>query len=224
MITYSPMILALTLSNFFSITLKKVAIGPNLVAKNSEVGTRIPFKYSGPLMWKQQRVMDMEEAEGLFPFPTYECAYYVQSPSSVSHANSNHEPPSTSFLHHPTQQAISTYTLSRHSSRASNNSLALLPQNANGPDPVISDDAEKRLIVFDGNMGGGDDKEDADEQVYYQEKVEWWRYFSFGYNPSSNAWILLQISWRMMVSLGVALLVFYLATKPPKPDVSVKVI
>ncbi|KAI6668897.1 hypothetical protein NL676_003782 [Syzygium grande] len=168
--------------------------------------------------------MDMEEAEGLFPFPTYECAYYVQSPSTVSHAYSNLEPPSTSFLHHPAQRTISTYTLSRHSSRASNNSLALLPQNGNDPDPVISDNAEKRLVAFDGDMGGGgDDKEDADEQVHYQEKVEWWRYLSFGYNPSSNAWILLQISWRMMVSLGMALLVFYLATKPPNPDVSVKV-
>ncbi|KAF8010064.1 hypothetical protein BT93_J0895 [Corymbia citriodora subsp. variegata] len=169
----------------------------------------------------------MEEAEGLFPFPTYECAYYVQSPSTVSHAYSNPEPPSTSFLHHPTQQAVSTYTLSRHSSRASNNSLALLPQNTNDPDPAVSDNAEKRLIAFDGEMGGGGggggDKEDGDEQVYYQEKVEWWRYLSFGYNPTSNAWILLQISWRMMVSLGVALLVFYLATKPPKPDVSLKV-
>ncbi|XP_030516389.1 uncharacterized protein LOC115729896 [Rhodamnia argentea] len=170
--------------------------------------------------------MEMEEAEGSFPFPTYECGFYVQSPSTVSHAYySNHERLSTSFPGHPnpTQQAISSsaYTLSRHSSRASNYSSAILPQHRD--DPVVSDNAEKRLIAFNGDMGGGDDKEDDDEQVSFQEKVKWWRYLSFGYNPSSNGWILLQISWRMMVSLGVALLVFFLATKPPKPDVSVKV-
>ncbi|KAI3415000.1 uncharacterized protein J3R85_015575 [Psidium guajava] len=170
--------------------------------------------------------MEMEEAEGSFPFPTYECAYYVQSPSTVSHAFSNPERLSTSFLSHPnpTQQAIpSAYTLSRHSSRASNNSSAVLPRHGNDPNPAASDNAEKHLIAFDGDMGGGDDKEDDNEEVYFQEKVKWWRYLSFGYNPSSNGWILLQISWRMLVSLGVALLVFYLVTKPPKPEVSVKV-
>ncbi|XP_030552214.2 uncharacterized protein LOC115756529 [Rhodamnia argentea] len=169
--------------------------------------------------------MEMEEAEGSFPFPTYEGAYYVQSPSTVSHAYySNHERLSTSFLSHPnpTQQAISssTYALSRHSSRLSNDASALLPQNVNDPDPMVSDDGEKCLIGFGGDMGGHDDEE---EDVFYQEKVEWWRYLSFGLYPSSNSWILLQLSWRMMMSLGVALLVFYLATKPPNPNVSVKV-
>ncbi|KAI3984387.1 hypothetical protein MKX01_011341 [Papaver californicum] len=53
-------------------------------------------------------------------------------------------------------------------------------------------------------------------------EIGFWRLFSFGtYN--SCWWTLIQIFWRILVSFGVALLVFYLATKPPTPKISIKV-
>lgn len=46
--------------------------------------------------------------------------------------------------------------------------------------------------------------------------------FSFGY---SSAWycIAFQFVWRFVVSVGLALLVFFLFTRPPPPKMSVKV-
>ncbi|KAK9169556.1 hypothetical protein Syun_001696 [Stephania yunnanensis] len=48
-----------------------------------------------------------------------------------------------------------------------------------------------------------------------------WRFFSFSAS-SSSCWIAVQLFWRLMVSVGAALLVFYLATKPPPPKMFVK--
>lgn len=84
-----------------------------------------------------------------------------------------------------------------------------------------------------GGGGGGDDDEEEEEGYYYGRSSfyskdggggggGWWRYFSFR-TSSSCLWISLQISWRLMVSLGAALLVFCIATKPPPPDISIKV-
>ena len=41
---------------------------------------------------------------------------------------------------------------------------------------------------------------------------------------NSGWWIVLQILWRFLFSFGVALLVFYIATQPPRPDISIRVI
>lgn len=43
-------------------------------------------------------------------------------------------------------------------------------------------------------------------------------------SSNSGWWIVLQIGWRFFFSLGVALLVFYIATQPPHPDISFRVI
>lgn len=43
-------------------------------------------------------------------------------------------------------------------------------------------------------------------------------------SPDSGWWIILQILWRFLFSFGVALLVFYVATQPPHPNISLKVI
>lgn len=70
-----------------------------------------------------------------------------------------------------------------------------------------------------------EEEEEEDEEEYYNDyggiKSGWWRYLSFRHS-SSCLWICLQIALRLLVSLGFALLVFYLATKPPPPKVSVK--
>ena len=85
-----------------------------------------------------------------------------------------------------------------------------------------------------GEEGGGDeeDEEEDEEEGYYHGRSlfsskdggggGWWRYFSFR-TSSSCLWICLQLSWRLMVSLGVALLVFCIATKPPPPNIYIKV-
>lgn len=43
-------------------------------------------------------------------------------------------------------------------------------------------------------------------------------------SPKSGWWIVLQILWRFLFSFGVALLVFYIATQPPHPNISLRVI
>lgn len=67
--------------------------------------------------------------------------------------------------------------------------------------------------------------DDEEEYCYNYEddKGHCWQYFSFSTYPSS-VWIALQVLWRLLLSAMVALLVFYLITKPPPPHISVKVI
>ncbi|KAJ0234032.1 Delta-latroinsectotoxin-Lt1a protein [Hirschfeldia incana] len=40
---------------------------------------------------------------------------------------------------------------------------------------------------------------------------------------NSGWWIVLQILWRFLLSFGVALLVFYISTKPPHPNISLRI-
>lgn len=42
-------------------------------------------------------------------------------------------------------------------------------------------------------------------------------------SPKSGWWIVLQILWRFLFSFGVALLVFYIATQPPHPNISLRI-
>uniref|UniRef100_A0A7N0ZSE5 Late embryogenesis abundant protein LEA-2 subgroup domain-containing protein n=1 Tax=Kalanchoe fedtschenkoi TaxID=63787 RepID=A0A7N0ZSE5_KALFE len=61
-----------------------------------------------------------------------------------------------------------------------------------------------------------------DEGCYYErERRGCFRYFRVGRN-SSSAWICLQIGLRLVLSLGLGLLVFYAATKPPRPALSIQ--
>ncbi|XP_057978671.1 uncharacterized protein LOC131165042 [Malania oleifera] len=203
-----------------------------------------------------QRMDVGEEQEELALFHSYpNCAYYVQSPSTLSHANSTttdfrfinnelsvfHSPPQSEhfIITNPSTLVSSTreasrFELSRYSSsRGSNHSflhekkISYDLQSHGGGSIENGDNA---LILVHGNGKGGDGEEEEGEEEEHEEEYYgfgggkgegWWRYFSFR-TSSSSAWIALQISWRLMVSLGVALLVFYLATKPPPPKVSVK--
>lgn len=86
-----------------------------------------------------------------------------------------------------------------------------------------------RLIIVDGHGFNGDGGYEEEEEVeedegFYDGKKGgwWWKYCSFRRN-SSCAWVSLQIFWRLVLSLCVALLVFYVATKPPPPKMSIKV-
>ncbi|OAY44794.1 uncharacterized protein LOC110618847 [Manihot esculenta] len=177
------------------------------------------------------RKMDSEDQETLFH--SYPCAYYVQSPSTISLANSaelkTHNLEST--FHSPSRSdtnvllnknpEVSRFTLSRYSSSHGSNNSFLNEKKINGDENGVS-----RLIIVDGHGKGGygveEEEEDDDEDYYYGRKGGWWwRYCSFR-RSSSCAWVSLQICWRLLASLGVALLVFYIATKPPSPKLSIK--
>ncbi|XP_060217231.1 uncharacterized protein LOC132644650 [Lycium barbarum] len=192
--------------------------------------------------------MDSEE-EALFrnsPYPIY----FVQSPSTISHANSgelsrhnNNNNNSNEFslvCHSPMPRPeAGPLALSRYSSRGSNHlfshhekkiSCDSLQSHGTGIDENIEIDREKHcsamLLVHGGNGSSvreeGDEYEDEDEEDYYYGKGSWKRFFSLGYSDSTP-WIVLQVTWRLIVSMIVALVVFYLATKPPAPKISVKI-
>lgn len=193
----------------------------------------------------------VEDHEALI-YQTYPCAYYVQSPSTLSHANSaadirsNIQNDIESAFHSPIrsetnpsnpthEEEASRFALRRYpSSRGSSHSF--LHHNKvsyDGSHGTATETGDvNRLVIVDGGGGGsdeGDDNEDDEEKGlfnydYYfgKRKGGWKGYFSYR-NSDSCAWILLQMSWRVVVSLGVALLVFYIATKPPPPNVSIEV-
>ncbi|XP_050208709.1 uncharacterized protein LOC126659459 [Mercurialis annua] len=176
------------------------------------------------------RKMDSEDQETILFHSYPPCPYYVQSPSTVSHANSSdlktqintlestfHSPSrsDTAILLNKNPEA-SRFTLSHYSSSRGSNNSFLTEKKINGD----HENGVNRLIIIDGH-GNGKGDEDDDEYYYARENGLWWRFCSFK-RSSSCGWIFLQLSWRLLVSLGVALLVFYIATKPPPPHMSIK--
>ncbi|KAG5117934.1 hypothetical protein JHK84_044047 [Glycine max] len=190
----------------------------------------------------------VEDHEALM-YQNYPCAYYVQSPSTLSHANSAdirsniqndaestfHSPNRSETTHplNPTHEEdeASRFALCRYtSSRGSSHSFLHHKKiSYDGSHATATENGDvNRLVIID---GGGDDKGDENENVeegsfyeyyYGKRKGGWKRFFSYG-NSDSCAWIWLQMGWRILVSFGIALLVFYIATKPPSPNVSVEI-
>lgn len=190
----------------------------------------------------------VEDHEALM-YQNYPCAYYVQSPSTLSHANSAdirsniqndaestfHSPNRSETTHplNPTHEEdeASRFALCRYtSSRGSSHSFLHHKKiSYDGSHATATENGDvNRLVIID---GGGDDKGDENENVeegsfyeyyYGKRKGGWKRFFSYR-NSDSCAWIWLQMGWRILVSFGIALLVFYIATKPPSPNVSVEV-
>ncbi|GFY92241.1 hypothetical protein Acr_08g0006370 [Actinidia rufa] len=165
--------------------------------------------------------MDAEE-EALFRSYPY-ALYFVQSPSTNSHA---HTAATESAFHSPTrldQPDPARFAISRcPSSRGSNHSFLhekKVPYNLGGAEKGKSHPIG---VLRDGVDGGDDDNEEECEDEFGNRNDWWWRYLSFR-TSSSLGWICLQVMWRFLVSLGVALLVFYIATKPPAPKMSLKV-
>ncbi|KAI4323403.1 hypothetical protein L6164_023013 [Bauhinia variegata] len=84
-----------------------------------------------------------------------------------------------------------------------------------------------RLIIVDGKKHHDveEDEEEEDDELYDfygNRKGGWKRYFTYHKNDSC-LWIWLQISWRILLSLLLALLVFYIVTKPPSPKVQIEI-
>ncbi|XP_042511141.1 uncharacterized protein LOC122086416 [Macadamia integrifolia] len=189
--------------------------------------------------------LDGEDQEALYG--TYPLAvYYVQSPSAVSHANSdsrNNESAlmspypyrSENFITNPRNpnREVARLLARYSSSRGSNNSFLhhekKLSYDGDQSQGIGTDNGETCLINYVEEVeekvrkidGGDDDDNDDDDEIEDGRRHGFWRFFSFGTSPSC-AWIFLQISWRLMLSLGVALLLFYLVTKPPPPKMSLK--
>lgn len=66
-------------------------------------------------------------------------------------------------------------------------------------------------------------EEEEEEYDYGDQRNRGWnQYLSFRYSDS-GWWVLVQLSWRFLLSLVIALVVFYVAAKPPPPTFSVQV-
>lgn len=161
----------------------------------------------------------------------YHCAYYVQSPSTFSLANVNSPTRSetttttvTTYNSNKTIVDTTKITLSHYSSsRGSSNSFLPDSKKVDGDDR--DNLGKNRLIIV--NHRHDDKEEEEDEEEYWSygsgKRSFWWRYFSFE-RSNSCGWVSIQIGWRFFLSLLVSLLVFYIATKPPPPHVSLKVL
>ncbi|KAK7401244.1 hypothetical protein VNO78_12575 [Psophocarpus tetragonolobus] len=189
----------------------------------------------------------VEDHEALM-FQTYPCAYYVQSPSTLSHANSadirsNIQNDAESTFHSPNrsethplnptheEDEASRFVLCRYtSSRGSSHSFLhhkKISYDGSHATAIENTNIVNRLVIIDGSGDKGDEMKAEEDESFYEfyygkRKGGWMRFFSYS-NSDSCAWIWLQICWRIFVSFGIALLVFYIATKPPPPNVSVEI-
>ncbi|KAG6468612.1 uncharacterized protein LOC122034739 [Zingiber officinale] len=177
-----------------------------------------------------------EEQEALFQAASPCVLYYVQSPSSASHTNSSTHPATSSSAFHLSPSfsahdndvdavratdavADSRFALSRYSSsRGSNNSASFLhhqPKKAAGAANKTAGRQRLRIV------GVNDD--DADEGTEGgRNSSGLWRFLSL--DPSSSCCCLgFQVAWRLALSLAFSFLVFFLATKPPQPNVSLEI-
>ncbi|KAJ1422179.1 thiamine diphosphate-binding fold [Sesbania bispinosa] len=179
-------------------------------------------------------IVEDHDQEALI-YHSYQCAYFVQSPSTVSHANSTdirsniqHDTESTAF-HSPirseTQQSNPTRdeepALCRYSSSRGSFSLHHKKISYDSSHGTVNP-----LVIVDAHDNDKFFSVSADDDYYYSgngnTKRGWNNYFSYRYSDSC-AWISLQITWRVMLSFGIALLVFYVATKPPSPNISLEI-
>ncbi|GKC90179.1 hypothetical protein Tco_1150828, partial [Tanacetum coccineum] len=146
------------------------------------------------------------EEEALFRSYPYAALYFVQSPTA-----------SVSF-HSPAATQRRFMTLSHYSSsRGSTNNSFL-------HDKTIPENDDAMVLKIDENNvhGVGDEVESEDEEEEHKSFGKKMRDLVSFSESDSCVWMWFQISLRVMVSFGVALLFFYLITKPPPPVISLK--
>ncbi|KAL3537421.1 hypothetical protein ACH5RR_000787 [Cinchona calisaya] len=175
------------------------------------------------------------EEEALFRSYPY-AVYYVQSPSTFSHANSTE-------IRNINNESVSEFTfqqaaanrlvdLSRYSSsHGSTNSFLhekKIPHDdvqSHGTGITYNEEInhpESNMVVVSRDRNEDPEEYEEDDEEYFERKDEWRRMFSFD-SSSPGGWKFLQITWRFILSMVVALVVFYIVTKPPAPKVSVKI-
>ncbi|KAL4561828.1 hypothetical protein LXL04_034008 [Taraxacum kok-saghyz] len=157
------------------------------------------------------------EEEALFRSYPYAALYFVQSPTTtVSQYNQD-----VISFHSPATQrrlALSHYS----SSRGSTNSCLHEKKISYGPQV-----GEKGSYFVGGNNvhcaadSLGMDAGESEEEAKGLGK-RMWDFVSFSHSDSC-VWIWFQISLRLILSFGVALLFFYLITKPPPPRIYLNV-
>ncbi|KZV47267.1 hypothetical protein F511_07690 [Dorcoceras hygrometricum] len=166
---------------------------------------------------------DSLEDEALFRSYHY-ALYFVQSPSNVSHSNTNNNNNDEPFTYVVDRQSplqpdhhnlLININPSYSSSRGSNHSF-LHEKNK-----ISSDQTNKFLGPLVLKNGFHDNDDDDDEFSGDRTEQGWQRYLSLSYSDSWW-WIFMQLAWRFLVSLMIALIVFCLAAKPPTPQVFVK--
>ncbi|XP_054793785.1 uncharacterized protein LOC129299349 isoform X3 [Prosopis cineraria] len=139
----------------------------------------------------------------------YPCpAYFVQSPSATTLTQNDAE---SSTFHSPARGSVHCYHHHKKVSYDESHATA----------PTENDGDINRLIIMNRNRGDDDEEEDDVFDYDWRKEKGWRRYWTYR-NTDSWAWIWIQISWRLLVSLSVALLVFYIATKPPPPVLSLE--
>ncbi|KAG9449441.1 hypothetical protein H6P81_009406 [Aristolochia fimbriata] len=138
--------------------------------------------------------------------------------------------PAAGVIVDPSRREAARFTLSRYSSsRGSNNSF--LHEKKIGYDLQSQGNCETEpqtgvLVLGYGRGGGrgGGDEEEEEEEDGGDCKLGRRKHgvLSFGYSP---AWycVCFQMVWRLILSIGISLLIFFLITKPPHPRVYVKV-
>ncbi|KAL0379882.1 UNVERIFIED_CONTAM: hypothetical protein Sangu_0052500 [Sesamum angustifolium] len=166
---------------------------------------------------------EYSEEESLFRSYPY-ALYYVQSPSTASHANYDvHSPPRSD--QEATRLALSRYS----SSRGSNNSFlqdqSKKKLHSSGDDHVPENAGKGGVVVKPGvdfAAAAEEEEEEYDYDYGDQRNRGWIQYLSFRYSDS-GWWVFVQLSWRFLLSLVIALVVFYVAAKPPPPTFSVQI-
>lgn len=147
------------------------------------------------------------------------CGYYIKRPQTRNSTQEYYQ--STAFL------SSSSTRSEAHSSTNENPDASRFPLSyylsSRGSENSFVDDHQKNI------SGGGVNslvnvEEDTKEECFDDmDRGLWWRYCSFRRSNNSFAWISFQLIWRLLLSLAVALFVFYCATKPPPPKVSIQV-
>ncbi|XP_021977184.1 uncharacterized protein LOC110872638 isoform X2 [Helianthus annuus] len=168
--------------------------------------------------------MESSEEEALFRSQQYTTLYFVQSPTT------------TVSFHSPTTQrrlTLSHYSSSRGSTNNSLHEKKISYGPLESPDHGgVGGGVVVKLGEKCGDFGGGgnvlgkggggvESEEEEEEENRVGTRKRMWDFVSFS-RSDPCVWILFQISLRLVVSFGVALLFFYVITKPPSPIVSVK--
>ncbi|KAL9145491.1 hypothetical protein ABFS82_13G046200 [Erythranthe guttata] len=135
-----------------------------------------------------------EEVESLFRSYPYAALYLVQSPPSTVNSHAT---------------ASSNYNHLHHLNSCNNNSPISHYSSSRGSNNSFLQDGDKKKLH-------------SHEALRNEEKRGWIKYLSFGYS-NSGMWILVQLSWRFLLSLIIALFVFYIAAKPPPPNIFIKI-
>nr|XP_043612169.1 uncharacterized protein LOC122583860 [Erigeron canadensis] len=153
--------------------------------------------------------MESLEEEALFrSHQPYTTLYFVQSPTTTV-SNYNHD--FISFHSPATQRRL---TLSHYSSSHGSTNSFLHEKKMHEVGVVVHIGQEDK----DGE--DVENEEDKEEEISPRKKLRDFITFS---HSDSCVWIWFQIFLRMMVSFGVALLFFYLITKPPPPIITIKI-